>query len=134
MKAVIDTNILIYDTFEDSLYHEDASRLLDRLDKWVIPTIVFYEYIWFMKGLKVNLLDIVDKVLEYTGSPKTIIVSEDKWGIEWALQRISREKISLSRFNDKVILSSAVRRRLPLATYDDKLREQAGNQGVKVLP
>jgi predicted nucleic acid-binding protein len=30
-EAVVDTNVLVYDTFEDSLYHEATARLLDSL-------------------------------------------------------------------------------------------------------
>jgi len=33
MRAVIDTNVLIYDTFEDSLYHSEAKNILDPLEK-----------------------------------------------------------------------------------------------------
>jgi predicted nucleic acid-binding protein len=39
-EAVVDTNVLVYDTFEDSLYHETAARLLDNLDRWLVPLIV----------------------------------------------------------------------------------------------
>ncbi len=38
MRAVIDTNVLVYDTFEDSVHHERAKKLLDDLDGWVIST------------------------------------------------------------------------------------------------
>ena len=32
LEAVIDTNVLVYDTFSDSVYHESAAALLDRLE------------------------------------------------------------------------------------------------------
>jgi predicted nucleic acid-binding protein len=64
-EAVIDTSVLVYDTFEDSLYHEAAARLLDSLDRWLIPLIVVYEYVWFLKGLNVRPADARDKLLEY---------------------------------------------------------------------
>jgi len=44
-EAVIDTNVLVYHTFEDSLYHEAATSLLDRLDRWLVPLVVVYEYV-----------------------------------------------------------------------------------------
>lgn len=65
MKAVIDTNVLIYDTLEDSVFHEEARGLLERLEEWLIPLIVVYEYIWFMKGLNVSVGDALAKTEEY---------------------------------------------------------------------
>ena len=64
-EAVADTNVLVYDTFEDSLYHETPARLLDSLDRWLVPLIVVYEYVWFLKGLNVRPADARDKLLEY---------------------------------------------------------------------
>ena len=52
MKAVIDTNVLVYDTFEDSLYHKEARKLLDDLDVWIIPIIVIHKYGLGLKGIK----------------------------------------------------------------------------------
>ncbi|MGC9104480.1 MAG: PIN domain-containing protein [Candidatus Methanodesulfokora sp.] len=63
---MIDTNILIYDTFEDSLHHKKAAELLDELDRWLIPLIVLYEFVWFLRGLSVSTVDVRDKLLEYT--------------------------------------------------------------------
>lgn len=134
MKAVIDTNVLVYDTFEDSIYHEDAVRLLNRLDKWVIPFIVFYEYVWFLKGVEMSPENTYEKVLEYLEDEKTVIVCETAWEVKWSLTKIVREKLSLSRFNDKVILATAVKRRLPLASFDKQLRNQAVKYGVITLP
>lgn len=70
MSAVLDTNVMVYDTFEDSLYHERARDLLESLEIWVIPTIVIYEYVWLMKELGVSLEKISAKVQEYAWDPK----------------------------------------------------------------
>ncbi len=50
-RAVIDTNVIIYDYVEDSELHGRAEEILDSLDKWVIPAVVFYEFVWFLKGM-----------------------------------------------------------------------------------
>jgi len=47
---------------------------------------------------------------------------------------ITKEGLSLARFNDKVVLSAALRRNASLATFDVKLRKQAAKLGVRVLP
>lgn len=134
MKAVIDTNVFVYDTFSDSLYHGSARKLLDGLRVWAIPIIVLYEYVWFMKGLGIDSEDVRDKLMEYIDSGKTVVVREGKEEIKRAMNTIVHEYISLSRFNDKVILQLAVREGLPVASYDRKLRKQADRLGIRVVP
>jgi len=75
-EAVIDTNVLVYDTFEDSVYHESASQLLDDLDRWLIPLISIYEYVWLLKGLSISLVDVKEKLLEYAVCEKCRIFKE----------------------------------------------------------
>jgi len=133
-EAVIDTNILIYDTFEDSLHHKEASRILDSLNRWIIPLVVIYEYTCFLKGIKMSATDARDKVLEYVASEKSALVREGLDEIRWAISTLVDEGLSLSRFNDKVVLSVALRRNVPLATFDEKLRRQASNIGVALIP
>ena len=50
MSAVIDTNVLVFDTFEDSEFHAEASGRLDSIEKWHLPDIVFHELMWFFKS------------------------------------------------------------------------------------
>jgi len=133
-EAVIDTNVLVYDTFEDSLYHEAAARLLDDLDRWLIPLIVVYEYVCFLKGLNVRPADAKDKLLEYITGEKCLLVREGVDEVRWAVSRIAEEGLSLARFNDEVVLSVAIRRGASLASFDAKLRKQAEKLGVNVLP
>jgi len=45
MKAIIDTNVIIYDYIEDSEHHKEAEAILDSLDKWVTPVIVTHKTI-----------------------------------------------------------------------------------------
>lgn len=132
MRAVIDTNVLIYDTFRDSIFHGKASSLLDGLEEWIIPLIVIYEYVWFMKGLGMDMRDSIEKTKEYILQPKSNIVAGGVSDLIKALDIISSEGLSLSRFNDEVILSIALKIGC-IATFDDKLRRQALKKGLMVL-
>ena len=134
MSAVLDTNVLVYDTFEDSLYHGKARVLLDGLKTWILPTIVLHEYVWLMKALDVAAEVVLDKVREYAGHEKAVLIPAERRDIARALKAVVDEALSLARYNDKLILSAAVRRKAPLATFDGKLRRQALRAGVKVLP
>jgi len=133
-SAVLDTNVIVYDTFEDSIYHDKSREILDSLDTWVLPLIVLYEYIWLMKEIGVSLEDISVKVQEYAWDPKARVTSGGRDAIRWALAALLEENLSPSRFNDKVVLSIAEREGIPLATFDRRLRAQAQKENIIVLP
>ncbi len=134
MRAVIDTNVLVYDTFEDSVFHREAKQLLDDLEKWVIPTMVVHEYVWVLKSLKVEAKDVLYKVEEYLDHHKTKLVSESRKHVLSALRNVVEGGISLSRYNDEVILSVATEMGAALATFDERLRKRAKLRGVRVIP
>jgi predicted nucleic acid-binding protein len=48
MKLLLDTNVLVYDTIEDSKYHGEASKIIDSAEEIFIPPIVVHEYIWVL--------------------------------------------------------------------------------------
>ncbi len=134
MKAVIDTNVLIYDTFEDSIYYLQARRLLDELEQWYIPAIVIQKYVWALKSLKISPEDVLYKVEEILNHHKSRLLENTEYDILYALDIAVKENPSLSRYNDKVILSAAVKNRMSIATFDEKLRKQALSSGINVLP
>lgn len=133
-RAVIDTNILIYDIFEDSLYHREASSVLDALEEWVIPTIVIHELAWFMKGLGLRAEVSRDIIMQYIENERTIVKPVLAHHIRKALIIITSEGLTLSRYNDKLILAIAAEEKIPLASLDRKLRSQAKKHGLDVIP
>ncbi len=133
MRAVVDTNVLIYDTYEDSVHHSEASQLLDSLDEWVIPMVVIYEYIWFLKGMGVDPKTALEKIEDYVLSEKGRTYKEDDLLVRRALTSLSQQGLSLSRFNDEVVIGVAAEEGIPLATFDRRMRSRAKRLGVKVL-
>lgn len=133
MKALIDTNVLVYDTFEDSIYHAEAKKLLDSLDEWIIPSIVVHEYVWVMRALKIEVGEVAYKVKEYLQHYKAGLVNETSQDIGRALSLIEKEGLNLSQYNDKIILSLALKVG-SLATFDRKLRKQASTRRIQILP
>ncbi|RLF61101.1 MAG: PIN domain nuclease [Thermoplasmata archaeon] len=133
MKALIDTNVLVYDTFEDGIYHKEAQKILDNLKEWIIPTIVLHEYVWFMKSINMSIEDCIEKVKEYIYDEKSKILCETQNDVIGSLRIISKERLSLSSYNDKVLLYLAKRYRLAIATFDEKLKKQAKKENLKVI-
>ncbi|MBM1154979.1 PIN domain-containing protein [archaeon] len=134
MSAVIDTNVLVYDTFSDSLFHEKAQKLLDRLKTWILPTIVVHEYIWVLRALDVAPSIALSKVEEYLLHPKTLVAQVTDADLKKVLALMAVENLPLTRYNDKLVLSIALRLRAKLATFDQKLRNQARKLGLQTLP
>ena len=133
MHGVIDTNVLIYDTFEDTEFHSDAENVLDSLDRWYVPAIVTQEYVWFFKNNGFSAKDALESLRGYTEDPRFRGLSENPKIIENALNLLVEERISLSLFNDVVVLLHALERGT-LVTFDRKLRSLAERKGIKVLP
>ncbi|MCI4455182.1 MAG: PIN domain-containing protein [Sulfolobus sp.] len=130
MRAVIDTNILIYDLVEDSEFHKEAEKLLDSLEEWLIPSIVIHEFVWFLRA---NEIDNVEYVKSYVNNEKAKILCDNDDVIGRALEILIKERLSLSRYNDVVILAHAIVNKLPLATKDKALKGLARRHGVEVI-
>ena len=128
MSAVLDTNILIFDTFEDSALHEEAHSKLDSLERWFIPSIVFHEYVSFMKAEKIELSFTKRKLAEYLMSAKTVYSTIESADILFASQEIGDYR----EYNDLLILSVSKRLSQPLLTYDKSLQETCERFEVKL--
>jgi predicted nucleic acid-binding protein len=120
--TVVDTNVLIYDTFEDTSYHEDARRILDSLPEWRIPSIVLVEYIAFLNRIRLGREKILDKLYELVNDPKFSLVDVEKGDVLEALKTVENEKLSTLRLNDMIILSISKRVGENLVTFDRSLK------------
>lgn len=135
MKLLPDTNVLIYDTVEDSEYHTIVSEIIDKATQIHIPSIVIHEYIWVMLKLLQVPLNIVEiKLHEYLDDPRTVYMLESVDILTNALKMLAEDKQSVREVNDYIILSTVQKYGLILATFDEKLRKIAISRNVKVVP
>lgn len=135
MKLLLDTNVLIYDTVEDSEYHAIASEIIDKATQIYIPSIVIHEYIWVMLKLLQVPLNIVEiKLHEYLDDPRTVYILESVDILTNALKMLAEDKQSVREVNDYIILSTVQKYGLILATFDEKLRKIAISRNMKVVP
>ncbi len=124
MKAVIDTNVLIYDRIEDSIFHEEARKKLDELENWFIPSVVIEEFVFVLTQLNVNKNIIGKMVEEILTNKKAVIIPLEKIDVSNATSFILSEATSFKKFNDKLILSVAKRKNAPLFTFDSELKKE----------
>ena len=133
MESVIDTNILVYATVEDSLFHEECLKKLNELSKIYFPPTVIEEFVLVLRELGISEDFIRKQVKVILEDPKVKVLSLNSKDLKDAIEILGREKVSTRRFNDKLILLSAKKNRLPIYTYDKKLREQSKKMGIELL-
>jgi len=131
MKAVVDTNVIIYDYIKDSERHKEAEKVLDSLERWVIPVIVIHELVWFLKGMKIE--DRLDDMIVYARHQKAEIVCDGENNVNKAIEILKKEKLSLAHYKDTVILSHAILENYPIATFDRRLSKIAQKYGVDMI-
>jgi len=127
VDPVVDTNVLVFDTFEGSEYHNEASSKLDSMDRWHLPSIVLHEPIWFFKVRKIQLSRARLKVEEYSTNEKTSLSQCTADDIRFASARMR----NYQEYDDLVFLSVAKRLSLPLYTFDSELKQVAIRNSVR---
>lgn len=129
LRAIIDTNVLVFDTFEDSEFHREATSGLDSLDGWDLPSMVFHELVWFFKSQQVAVSKANAKVKEYLTNEKTTFVPCSVDDVIFASSRMKSHR----EYNDLMILSAAERMGLPLYSFDDGLKSSARRHGIELF-
>jgi len=134
MKLLLDTNILVYDTVEDSEHHDDASKIIDSAEEIFIPLIVVHEYIWVMLKFSVDPEIISSKIHEYLEDVRTRYLHESINVLVKALKMLKEDRSNIKEINDYIILSLALNNKLAIATFDKRLKEIASKRGIETLP
>ncbi len=129
MEAVIDTNVFLFDTFEDSEFHIEAVTTLDSIAKWHLPSIIFHELIWFFRARNIRLPQARLKIEEYLTNEKTSFSPVTADDIRFAVTRMKNYK----EYNDIIILSVAKRLGLPLFTFDEEIKKIAARNSVRLV-
>lgn len=129
--TIVDTNVLIYDTFEDTTHHKEARSLLDSLPEWNVPSVVIIEFIAFLNKLHIKREDILNKLDELINDPKFNLIEVEKEDLLTALKIVKDERLSPLRINDKIILSISSRRKENLLTFDKQLKRELESLGKK---
>jgi len=102
--------------------------MLDWMEKWHLPSIVFHELVWFFKARKIQLSRADLKVEEYLTNEKSSFSPCTADDIRFATTRMK----DYSEYNDLVILSVAKRLGLPLFTFDEELKKIARKNSVRL--
>lgn len=133
MKAVVDTNVLASAILSDSDSHLKALEVLEGLDEWFLPDIVVYEMVWLLHRLGLTV-KVVSSVMKGMLNHRKVKVIDATERVDWALDRLVKEGMSLDDFNDKLVLGVALSMKMSVTSFDKGLRKQARRLGVNVMP
>ncbi|MDV3243578.1 MAG: PIN domain-containing protein [Nitrososphaerales archaeon] len=124
-EAVVDTSVLLDAIVEQTQRHSQAREQLAGLTKIRVPSVVLYELVWVLHRLGVPPEAVRSAVEALLQNSKVTVASDDGRFTVRAIGRIVDEKLKLSDFDDKVVLETALKERLPLITYDKELEREA---------
>jgi len=127
LRAVVDTNALVYYIFEDQRNHKAARKALNSLSAWLIPDIVVHELIWFLRGYGMDDKTAFSIASEILADKRAELLHMRKEDYLEALLS------GLSDFEDKAILIAAYSEGA-LVSFDEGLRREASKLGVYLLP
>ncbi|HVC26521.1 MAG TPA: PIN domain-containing protein [Nitrososphaerales archaeon] len=124
--VVTDTDVLVFDTSEDSEFHAQAASGLDSIGKWCIPGMAFHEFLWFFKGTDLPLSQARTKAEEYLTNEKSLFAPCTPEDVRFATRLMK----GYHDYNDPVILSVAERMGLPPLSFDEALKKMAAKNSV----
>lgn len=127
---VLDTNILVYASIEDSEFHAESLELLNERDA-VVPQIVIYEFIRVIAELTRSPQFILTKIRELA---EYNILCEPLHVVQKGLELWAERNAPMRELNDFIILAVALMLGAELATYDGKLRKLAEELEVRTRP
>lgn len=134
MKVLVDTNVLIYETFEDSERHAEATDIVYTNEVY-IPTIVLHEYIWLLlRHFSISYAQVAAKLEQLLSEKNIHVICENLSDLAAGIRMAAEDGAKPSNINDYIILASAFNRGLALATYDRELRRAGARRAVTVLP
>ena len=134
MRLLPDTNVLVYETIEDSMHHDEACGLIDNASEIYLPSIVIHEYYWVMTKLGVNPGIVLLKIAEYLQDLRTYYFAESLRVYKKAFRMLLEDEKGYRDINDYIILAVALEEKITLGTYDQGLKRIATERGVKVTP
>ncbi len=134
MKVLVDTNVLIYETFEDFERHAEATDIVYTNEVY-IPTIVLHEYIWLLlRHFSISYAQAAAKLEQLLSEKNIHVICENLSDLAAGIRMAAEDGAKPSNINDYIILASALNRGLALATYDRELRRAGARRAITVLP
>ncbi len=133
MTVLVDTNVLVYDTIENSSHHDSASELIDESEDPIINSLSIVELGFVLPRYGIDNESVRIKIEE--------LLHSDYFTVSWLsgkmMEKVSsfmvENKLSFRGFNDWIIAYDAYSRKVPLVTFDKILQKKCKKLGIQVI-
>ncbi len=133
MTLLIDTNVLVYDTIENSTHHNSASELIDEAEDPIINSLSIVEFGFVLPRYGIDNENVQIKIEEFLHS--------DYFTVSWIsgkmIEKVSafmiENKLSFRDFNDWIIAYDSYSRNIPLVTFDKVLQRKCKKIGIQIV-
>jgi len=133
MEYIVDKNILVYETIEDSNYYNDVVSKLDKFDYIYVPVLVILELSIVLKRLVLREDLIYERLKEIIDDDRYILIDYLSGDLISAVETLIDEQGDIRSLIDKSLLSMAARIGLGIYTYDKKLIRQCKKRRIPIL-
>ncbi len=133
MTVLVDTNVLVYDTIENSPHHDSASEFIDESEDPIINSLSIVELGFVLPRYGIDNESVRMKTEE--------LLHSDYFTVSWLsgkmMEKVSsfmvENKLSFRDFNDWIIAYDAYSRKVPLVTFDKILQKKCKKLGIQVI-
>lgn len=125
---VIDINVFIYVILWDLEFNVEVRKLLVGLERWIVLSIVFYEFYWFFREEGYKSEEINNVIFLILNSLRMWVICDIGKYMKCVLEFIR----NLKWFNDMVILVM-VEDFKRLVIYDKRLKKEVEKLEIKIL-
>ena len=133
MTVLIDTDVLVYDTIENSNYHNSANELINASEYSIINSLSIIELGFVLPRYGIDNQGVQIKINE--------LLHGDYFSVSWIsgkmIEKVSafmvENKLSFRDFNDWIIAYDSYSRNIPLATFDKILQKKCKKLGIQVI-
>ena len=133
MTVLVDTNVLVYDTIENSPHHDSASEFVDESEDPIINSLSIVELGFVLPRYGIDNESVRMKTEE--------LLHSDYFTVSWLswkmMEKVSsfmvENKLSFRDFNDWIRAYDAYSRKVPLATFDKILQKKCKKLGIQVI-
>ncbi len=133
MTVLVDTNVLVYDTIENSPHHESAREFIDRSEDPIVNSLSIVELGFVLPRYGIDNESVRIKIDELLHSEYFTVSWLSGKIMEKASAFMVENKLSFRDFNDWIIAYDAYSRKVPLVTFDKTLYNKCKKLGIQVI-
>ena len=133
MTTLVDTNVLVYDSIENSPHHDRARDIIDESKDPLINSLSIIELGFVLPRYGIGNGDVHIKIEELLhGDYFTVSWLSGKM-LEDASAFMVENELNFRNFNDWIIAYDAHSRNVPLVTFDKSLSKKCKKLGIGVI-